>query len=846
MAAPAKDDKRGGFIGLRDLADAGMLATKRMEAEQQRGVLKREWALNREYNNGNQWSFWNSQMLRVEAIPADSGPAWKVRLQSNEIKPGLSSYVAQLLKTRPTTYAEPNSAGDTDVKAAEMASSVFESLYDDLGLNSKAAQAQYEAGLSGGYWLISWDALAGKPMTFTMGPDGNPIMDDELAEVFIDQLEQQVLQQGGTQDQAEEACAMAKKTVYVGEIDVKVMMAENVLLDPAASSFEDAKWAICRHSLDPDEIQARWGQWIPPNASKSTDLPLAFANVEEKKPVATVREVFIMYIRPCPALPEGRYVVWVEGPNKILQDLKWPYKHRMLPLVKFPGLYRPDSPYDDPVVTEARPMQKDLNKTLSQFVEHKNITVRPQMLAPVGSLREKITSEPGAIIKFNPVANMIPQWREIPNLPPWLFEHLNGIQARIDKVFNRIPSNRDQIPARADGGALLEAMQEATSDQISTVILALEDTLARAGNQMLSLAKQYYAETRLLRIRGAGGSVQVKKFEQADIDGGYVFKTRYGTGLPRTRQGKHDAIIQLVQEEILTPVQAMKELDLSSFKAVQAKIVADEDQALREHDKILRGTPINAGALQAAQQQYQEFEQQAIQTVHLLQEGQQLDLDGDGVPDDPQQIIQQIQQQEQQLQGEMQQAPWQPLDFENWQSHIDTHSTYMKTTEFERLPPEVQSIFLQHYNLTYQRLMEVNLAMPDPNHKTSVNVRAMATVSAPTMSKILAKSGIESDPDEVAQPPLETAVIDTMEEPNVDAAGNAPLQQLDQAMSIQQAQDKHALSQAQSQAALMQQQEKHDTAQQGAQQQQQQADEAHRQKLATQKAAANKSKLKGK
>lgn len=842
MAAPAKADVRGGFIGLRDLTTPGQLASKRREAEQKRGVLKREWALNREYNNGNQWSFWNSQSLRVEAMPADSGPAWKVRLQSNQIKPGLASFVAQLIKTRPTIMAEPNSGGDTDVKSAEMATSLFESLYDDLGLNSKSAQALYEAGLSGGYWLISWDALAGKPMTFTMGPDGNPIMDDEIAEVFLDQLEQRVSQQGGD---VEAAMEMAKKTVYMGEIDCKVMMAENVLLDPSAASFEDAKWAICRHSLDPDEIQARWGQWVPPNANKSSDVPLAFANIEEAKP-ASVREVFIMYIRPCPALPDGRYVVWVEGPDKILQDLKWPYKHRMLPLVKFPGLYRPDSPYDDPIVTEARPMQKDLNKTLSQFVEHKNITVRPQMLAPVGSLREKITSEPGAIIKFNPVANMIPQWREIPNLPPWLFEHLNGLQARIDRVFNRIPSSRDQIPARADGGALLEAMQEATSDQVSTIILGLEDALARAGNIMASLAKQYYAEPRLMRIRGTGGSVQVKKFEQSDIDGGYVFKPRYGTGLPRTRQGKHDAIMDMVDKQILTPVQAMKELDLSSFKAVQAKVVADEDQALREHDKILRGIPINAAALQAAQQQFQEFEQQAMQTIHLLQEGQQIDLDGDGMPDDPQQVMQQLQQQAQQLQSDVEQAPWQPLDFENWQSHIETHSDYMKTTEYERLDPQLQAIFLQHYNLTYQRLMEVNLAMPDPNHKTSVNVRAMATVSAPTMSKILAKSGIESDPSEVAQPPLETAVIDTMEQPNVDAAGNSPLQQLDQAMSTQQAQDKHELAQAQAASQLVQAQEKHDLAQEGTAQQQDHAAEAHAAKLAAQKAQANKPKPKGK
>jgi hypothetical protein len=835
MAAAAKDEQRGGYIGLRDLTTPGILAEKRKTTEQLRGVLKREWALNREYNNGNQWSFWNSQMLRVESMPADAGPAGKVRLQSNQIKPGLASFVAQLIKTRPTIYAEPNSAGDTDVKSAQMATSLFESLFEDLGLNSKAAEALYEAGLSGGYWLVSWDTLAGKPMTFTLGPDGQPIMDDELAEVFIDQLTEQAEQAG---HDPQEVLAVAKKTVYLGDISVKVMMAENVLLDPGAASFDDCKWAICRHSMDPDEIQARWGKYVPPNASKSTDVPLAFANVEERKPVATVREVFIMYTKPCPALPDGRYVVWVEGPDMILQDMKWPWKHRFLPLVKFPGLYRPDSPYDDPVVSEARPMQKDLNKTLSQFVEHKNITVRPQMLAPQGSLRQKLTSEPGAVIEFNPVMNMIPQWREIPNLPPWLFEHLNGLQGRIDRVFNRIPSSRDQIPARADGGGLLEAMQEATSDQISTIIMGLEDALARAGNIMASLAQQYYAEPRLMRIRGTGGSVQVKKFEAADIEGGFTFKPRYGTGLPRTRQGKLDAIIQLVQEQILTPQQALKELELGSVKAVQNQLMADEDQAFREHDKILRGQPINEGALQDAQNQLQQFQQQAQQIVEMLTQGKPVDLDQDGQPDDPQQVLTQLQQQMQELQQQLQQAPWQPLDFENWEQHVETHGTYMKSPEFERLPPQAQAIFIQHYNLTYQRLIEVRMAMPDANHKTSVNVRAMATVSAPTMAKILSKSGIDSPAQEVSQPPLDTAVIDSLNQPKADGSGNDPLTQLDQAVTTQQAQDAHVTAQADAAQKMglaeeraAQAQARHDMEMQGLVLQQQQLEEQHQAKL---------------
>src|SRR6187551_273346 len=156
------DKKERSFVGLRDLTDANRLAAKRESAEQARNSLKKDWALNRAYYAGNQWVGWNGRMGKVQTLNVDTGPQWKVRLKSNQIKPGLIHYVAQLTKTRPTINAEPDSGADKDIKAAQMAESLYEYLWDTLNLNSKAQDALVEAGLSGGFWRISWDALAGK------------------------------------------------------------------------------------------------------------------------------------------------------------------------------------------------------------------------------------------------------------------------------------------------------------------------------------------------------------------------------------------------------------------------------------------------------------------------------------------------------------------------------------------------------------------------------------------------------------------------------------------------------------------------------------------------------------
>jgi hypothetical protein len=783
------DKQQRSFVGLRDLTDASKLAAKRAEAEQSRSMLKRDWALNRAYYAGNQWCVYSFLTDTVTPINADSGPKWRVRLQFNEVKPGLNHYVAQLTKTRPMIDAEPDSGADKDVKSAQMAASLYEYLFDTLNLNAKVQEALMEAGLSGGYWRISWDGLAGKPMTFTVDPNGQPIMDDELAQVYIEEL----AAQGVPED-------YAKKTVYLGDIRVDVLPAENVLVDPTAKRFEEANWVICTHTMDPDEIAARWGVQLQPDSSPAEDNPLPIGTRKERQTDPTTRRVYIMYIRPCPALPDGRYVAWVEGPNRILQDVKWPYPFTELPFVKFPGIYAPESVYDHSIVTDVRPMQDELNKGASQVVEYRNLTVRPQMLAPVGSLRTKLTGEPGAAIEYNPVANQVPQWRDIPNLPPYVFEALAEVQNRIDKTFNRLPSTRDQLPARADSGELMSQMYEAVADQMSPVILRLEDALARAGHIMAAFAQKYYVEPRLLKIRGAGGSVQVKKFMASDIAGGFTFRPRYGTGLPKSREGRRLAIMQMLEAGLIDQRTAMKHLDVGDLKGVQAKLARSEDFAFRTLDKMRRGQPINESAIQQVQQALQDFQQQAMQIMQAVQSGQEVDVNGDGQPESPDQITQILQEQWQQLQQAYQDAPWQPLPYEDKATSLETLGDFMLTVEYENYPPDMKAIFERRFTLLMQAIQTEQ--QPDPATLPKVSLTAKSTVSAPVMAKILQAQGIDVSEDEVAEEPLETAVYDSVDKPDVDDAGNDPLTQEEHDLAMQQAQDDHLTKQAQAAAQM--------------------------------------------
>jgi hypothetical protein len=131
-------------VSIRDLNDASKLADKRRELEQLRHRDKIDWTLNREFYKGNQWSFWNKSWPgggRLETTPTDEGdkPHYKVRLTLTDLAEGAQHYVSQLTKNRPVISGTPNSGSDRDLKAAQLATDLWEYWWqpDQQALESK-------------------------------------------------------------------------------------------------------------------------------------------------------------------------------------------------------------------------------------------------------------------------------------------------------------------------------------------------------------------------------------------------------------------------------------------------------------------------------------------------------------------------------------------------------------------------------------------------------------------------------------------------------------------------------------------------------------------------------------
>ena len=762
---------------VRSLKDADKLVEKLTQIKRARQRLDREWKLNVSFYRGNQWVWFNKFSGRVETLPStDTGelPRWRVRLTSNQILPGVQAYIAMLTKTKPVITATPNSGSDRDLKAAQSADALFEHWWWDLHLQAKLQEVLLWSVLtSAGYWFIRWDPHAGKSMTFMVGPDGQPMLNSELADIYRDQLEDQA-EQAGMDPQA--LIQKYQRTYYMGDIDVCVKGEPHVFRDPSATNFEDAEWVIVEEFLNPDEIEAKYGARLQPDSvAPDYETPLPFTNVASA-PEKLVKKVYCGYFKPTATLPKGRYVVFTENPNKILYDGPWPFPFDDLPLVRFSGPRVPGSSVDEALVTHSRPYQKLINALLSKVVEHVYLTVRPQVIAPVGSLRQRLTNEPGAVFEFQPMgggggAPLIPQWRDMPSIPPYVFTFLEEIQGRMDRLFNLQQVNQGTPPPNVEAGIAIDLLQEAATDQVAPIVQQIEDGLARAGNLMARLAKQYYTEPRQLKVIGQGGIAKVRAFMQADIEGGFAFHAEAGSGLPRTRAGRQARIESLANLGVLQPQQLWKYLDLGDLKGLAMQLATDEEAADREHEALKDGKPINQINLMQAQQSLQ----QGInpETGQPLQPG-----------DNPQQILTN--------------AALAPKLYENLNVHLQQHALWMNSPDFDSLPPEVQQNAFTHYQQTIQRLYTIpQLPQPQPV-RTSLSLRA--TVDPTTAAQILDRSGVpEASAQNLETAPLDTDVRAYLGEGDKGTGGGSANTQIDQAQQVQDmmhAQDAHEMEQA--------------------------------------------------
>jgi hypothetical protein len=288
------------------------------------------------------------------------------------------------------------------------------------------------------------------------------------------------------------------------------------------------------------------------------------------------------WARPTTQYPGGLHVV--ATPNGVLQSGPTPDGHDAIPLAMWidrivPGRFWPDATMRDIV-----PMQRELNRRLSQLIDITN-KYRTKWLCAAGSIdQEQLNDEDGEVVEFQP-GGPRPEPISPPPIPDGPVKVIQFAKTGMEDASGANRSVQGVQEGEQRSGRQVAYLQQAAEGRISLYAAHLARFLSRAGTLLLELVRVNVREPRIARITGANRTEQIRLFTGADIEGVTDVTVEPGSLLGFTMAERFDKTMQLVDKGLLDTGQALESLELQDYYPYTDEIATDRNNAMAEEER---------------------------------------------------------------------------------------------------------------------------------------------------------------------------------------------------------------------------------------------------------------------
>lgn len=387
---------------------------------------------------------------------------------------------AVLLKGVPSAQAWPAFARPDVVSDASVSNAVLDYWRQEWEWSRLLFSAEWKAICAGtAYARVVWDT--------TIGPVG---------ERLEDPLTGAVLDDGGP----------------LGDVRVDLHTVFDTARDPT-ERLEDAEWCYFRRWLQPHDARSWLKRAGISGAPALETMPSVF-KIEKKLVPATE-----LWYRPGTRLEKGLRALVVGG--HVVDVGAFPYEHGELPLAEWKVGLREGSPHGYTPVSDAVPLQAQLNKVLSTIATITRKTAEGvKLLASPGVVEQWGQGSHAIAIKDASEADLV-RWIGPPQPPAILFAQVDELTTAISDVLGvneAVVSGGD--PTATRNARLLAFTSELNAQKLNDERVNAESFVVRVFRQALKLAQQYAEEPRIARIIGSTpDDVRVLSWSKADIAG---------------------------------------------------------------------------------------------------------------------------------------------------------------------------------------------------------------------------------------------------------------------------------------------------------------------------------------
>jgi hypothetical protein len=479
------------------------------------------------------------------------------------------------------------------------------------------------------------------------------------------------------------------KTVGMGEIKIRVFGPNEVFWEPGLN-FEDSLWHGIKQARDLDEVMAMEGYVggkLTPDAQQA-------ATSRESSSQDRLVMVTEYLERPSRARPEGRWITMANG-KVIVPERPYPCRDGKGKVLDEPVLHEmhytedPDSDRNLGLVQFLIDPQRQLNHAVSKIAEWVNLTLNPQLLIVNGKvLSGKNNDVPGAVVRVAGVGTV--EWKKVPTIPPELFRQ----KEEAINDMSRIAAQND-IPSQVESGTGIRYLIEKDTSRRSGFYANLARFHSRLARHCLYLCQRHYTEPRLLKIRGEQGMELVPDFLGAELLGEVDVRVQPGSLEPLTRE------------------------------SIEAKILAYADRGwISAHEAM---AAINAGTAEGLVQSYERDIARANLIIQKVKEGPEVLFNTP--PRRP--FFGEEPGVDEETGEEREYIPgWMPRPFDNVPVQKDVIADWMKSSEYDDLPPPFQEALNAVYD-SYLQLEAKTQAQAAAAQEETAQSLGMSNASKP-------------------------------------------------------------------------------------------------------------------
>lgn len=620
---------------------------------------------NLNYYVGNQWIGWNRELKRVQALPTEPG---QERITLNRIRPVVIRLLAKHTKNKLKFDVIPASKEERDIDAAQAAHKFLQFLWQELDMPMRTKEIFLNGLVKGWCAVKTWfDPTAGDDITPSEGEIGY--------EEGMD-------------------------SIHMGQLRTRVCDPMTIFVDPSARTEEEIRWIGEKNARDVDEIFEEYGKKVAAdanidylNAYDVTNVNQEGIGYTETKKKENMAMVYELWIKPCKKYPGGVKVTMAGG-----QILDLDEQAGEIPYQLFGYIPVPSSVKYEAVVKDLIPVQRSINIKRSMIATHAKRLGNAMWLIPLGSGvdEEELTDETGGFVHYTPIGNMKPERAMAPDIPSFFDRDLQNDAIDLDDMSGSREVSQGRMPSGLDTLGGLEIMVEQENEKLTVAAQNYEQGMKKVMQRLLRLLKKHYTEERQGRILGEDNEIELISFNGSDLTGYEDIVIVQGSSLPEMKAAQQERILLMWNSGAIVKKDGTP--DVQTFLRLMG--MGDSTELFEQHELDENKAKLENRQFQMLAQDQNAMmalEQYMTEMQMYRQTMQQAQVQGV----DPMQLGIQ----------EPQLPPGLPIvrDFYDHDVHMYQHNNFRKSSDYEELPPILQSFIDMHFAEHEEMLMAPQL-----------------------------------------------------------------------------------------------------------------------------------------